>query len=203
MKKILFFLLLIQISQIVQAQILQNDNSKLVTSATTIDGTTATDSTTVAPGLRYGYLSYQTVLTSMPQYVIMQNNMAELRAQYEAEQKRVEDDFNNKYEDFLDGQANFPRTILQKRQSELQEMLDRNIAFKKEGEQLLAKAEAEALAPLKVQLQEALARIGQERGYAFILNTDVNAVPWLNLTMGEDCTEAVKNLVTEAVTRYK
>ena len=74
-------------------------------------------------------------------------------------------------------------------------MLDKNIAFKKESSRLLAEAEDQAAAPLKTRLAETLAKIGQERGFAFILNTDVNAVPWLNVTMGEDITEAVKELL--------
>ena len=150
-----------------------------------------------APVLKFGYLSYKGVLESMPQYILMRNDMEQLRSKYEAEQKRVENDFNTKYEEFLDGQASFPKTILQKRQSELQEMLDKNIAFKKESQKLLAKAEAEALAPLKAQLAEALARIGQERGYAFILNTDINATPWINVDLGEDINEAVKEALQQ------
>ena len=99
--------------------------------------------------LKYGYLSYDSVFKAMPEYVIMQASMKELRDKYEAEQKRVEDDFNQKYEDFLDGQATFPKTILQKRQSELQELLDKNIAFKKESQQLLNQAEAQQIATMR------------------------------------------------------
>ena len=145
--------------------------------------------------LKFGYLSYNSVLQVMPEYTAVQTNMAELREKYEAEQKRVEDDFNKKYEEFLDGQASFPKSILQKRQSELQEMLDKNIAFKKEGQRLLSQAENEAKAPLKQRLAAVLTQLGEERGYAFILNTDCNAVPWLNAAMAEDCTDTVKALL--------
>ena len=142
--------------------------------------------------LKFGYLSYEAVLQAMPEYATMQASMVQLREKYEAEQKRVENDFNRKYEEFLDGQSGYPQTILQKRQAELQEMLDRNIAFKKESQRLLANAEAEAKAPLTARLADVLARIGQERSYAFILNTDLNAVPWVNVALGENITEAVK-----------
>ena len=125
----------------------------------------------------------------------MQANLQTLREKYEAEQKRVEDDFNKKYEEFLDGQASFPKSILQKRQSELQEMLDKNIAFKKEGQRLLSQAEAEAKAPLVQRLTDVLKQVGEARGYLFILNTDGNAAPWLNAAMAEDCTETVKALL--------
>ena len=74
-------------------------------------------------------------------------------------------------------------------------MLDKNIAFKKEGQRLLSKAESEAKAPLKKRLADVLTQVGEERGYAFILNTDCNAVPWLNTAMAEDCTETVKALL--------
>jgi outer membrane protein len=155
----------------------------------------AQDTQVAQPTLKFGYLSYDSVLQAMPSYAQMQADMEELRIKYEAELKRVEDDFNRKYEEFLDGQAAFPKTILQKRQSELQEMLDKNIAFKKESQRLLEKAEADAKAPIQEALNSALVAIGTERGYAFILNTDANATPWLNTAFGEDITEDVKALL--------
>ena len=142
--------------------------------------------------LKFGFLSYATVLQAMPEYATMQNNMAELRQKYEAEQKRVEDDFNKKYEEFLDGQKSYPKTILQKRQSELQEMLNKNIAFKKESQRLLSQAEEDAMLPIKVRLAEVLDAIGRERGYAFIVNTDEKSTLWLNPAMGVDITATVK-----------
>ena len=144
---------------------------------------------------KYGFLSYEAALQAMPEYGQMQADMALLKSQYEDEQKRVEDDFNKKYEEFLDGQASYPKTILQKRQSELQEILDKNIAFKKESEKLLSRAQYDAIAPLKQKLDEILRKIGEERGFAFILNTDNNNAPWLNPAMGVDITEAVKALL--------
>ena len=146
----------------------------------------------VTPMLKFGYLSYDEVLQSLPEYATIEAGMAELQEQYAAEQKRVEDEFNQKYEDFLEGQHNFPPTILQKRQNELQELLDKNIAFKKESQRLLAEAKEKALAPLKQRLADALARVGSARDFAFILNTDANAAPWINVEMGTNVTEAVK-----------
>ena len=42
----------------------------------------------------------------------------------------MEDEFNRKYEDFLEGQRDFPQTILQKRQLELQQLMEKNIEFR-------------------------------------------------------------------------
>ena len=152
---------------------------------------------TETTGLKFGYLSIDSVLLSMPEYAQMQQDMATMRQQYEAEMKRVEDDFNKKYEEFLDGQKNFPKTILQKRQSELQEMLDKNIAFKKEGLQMLNDTEKTQKDVILMMIDMAVKTIGMQRGYAFILNTDANATPWLNPALGEDITAAVKEMLKE------
>ncbi|MBP3849830.1 MAG: OmpH family outer membrane protein [Prevotella sp.] len=147
--------------------------------------------------IKFGYLSYDSVMFAMPEYAEMQTNMAQLREQYAAEQKRVEDDFNKKYEDFLDGQASFPKTILQKRQSELQELLDKNIAFKKESTKLLDDAEAQMIAAMRTSIDVIVSTIAQERGYAFVLNSDKQAVTFINPAMGEELTEVVKQLLNE------
>ena len=148
-------------------------------------------------GMKFAFLSLDSVMHSMEEYAQLQRDMAAMRQQYEAEMKRVEDDFNKKYEEFLDGQKNFPKTILQKRQSELQEMLDKNIAFKKEGLQMLNDTEKTQKDVILMMIDMAVKTIGMQRGYAFILNTDANATPWLNPAMGEDITKAVKEMLKE------
>jgi outer membrane protein len=176
MKKTILFLLLTVVSLAVSAQDAQPKDSV---------------------AFKFGYLSYDSVMVAVPDYTELKTNMAQLREQYEAEQKRVENDFNKKYEEFLDGQASFPKTILQKRQSELQEMLDRNIEFKKQSQKMLSEAEANMMEVIKTTINMAVNIIAQERGYAFVLNTDKEAVTFINPTLGEDITEAVKQLLNE------
>lgn len=150
----------------------------------------AQDSTAV---IRFGYLNYQQALQSMPQYALVQQKMADLRQQYEAEMQRVTNEFNRKYEEFLEGQHEFPKTILQKRQTELQELMTRNVTFKEESRKQLADAEREALAPLKILLSETVARIASERGLALVVNTASDACPYINPAWGEDLNQFVSD----------
>lgn len=141
---------------------------------------------------RFGYFSFDNVLKSMPDYVMAQRSIDDLRQKYNAEMKRAEDEFNSKYEEFLDVQKDLVPAILRKRQAELQEMMQKNINFKNESQQLLKQAEADAFAPVKNKLYNALTKVGQAQGYAFILNTDGDACPYVNPEMGEDATELIK-----------
>lgn len=141
---------------------------------------------------RFGYFSFDNVLKSMPDYVMAQRSIDDLRQKYDAEMKRAEDEFNSKYEEFLDVQKDLVPAILRKRQAELQEMMQKNINFKNESQRLLKQAEADAFAPMKNKLYNALTKVGQAQGYAFILNTDGDACPYVNPEMGEDATELIK-----------
>ena len=143
--------------------------------------------------LRFGWLSYETALKSMPQYAIVQQQMSNLRAQYQAETKRVEDEFNRKYEEFLEGQREFPKTILQKRQTELQELMEKNIAFRDESRRQLAAAEQEAMQPLKTRLNEVIAEIAGQQQLALVINTDANACPFIDPTMGLNIDQLVQD----------
>ena len=147
------------------------------------------------PVLRFGYFRFEQVFHTMPGYAIAKHNMDELRGKYDEETKRVETEFNSKYEEFLDGQRSYAKSIFEKRQAELREMMEKNIAFKAEAARLLKKAEEEAYAPLKAKMNAALQQIGKENGFAFILNTDNNATPYLSAEMGVDITEALKEKI--------
>ena len=144
-----------------------------------------------AQQVKFGYLSYDKVLNAMPEHEAVEQNLASLKAQYETETKNAEKEFNEKYEAFLDGRDELDRPILMKRQAELQELLKKNAAFKREAARLLSQAEADMYAPLRSKLDGALKKIGSERGYAFILNTDGNALPYVSSLYGEDITTLV------------
>ena len=142
--------------------------------------------------LRYGCISYDAVLRAMPEYAEAQKSIENLRGKYDAEMKRSEDEFNVKYEEFLESQRDLVPSILRKRQGELQEMMDKNTAFRAEARRLLSQAEADALAPVRSKLNAVIGEVAAEQGLAFVLNTDGNACPYVNPAMGVDVTELVK-----------
>lgn len=144
---------------------------------------------------KFGYFNLTTLMKAVPEYAIAQKNIADLRVKYDAETKRSEDEFNKKYEEFLDGQRDFAPTILQKRQAELQNMMERNVAFKKESQRLLAQAEQDAMTPVKNKILVAVQRLGRERGYAFVLNADNDALPYIDMAYGDNLNDVILNIV--------
>ena len=142
--------------------------------------------------IRFGYLSYSQTLQSMPDYSRAKTNLDALRKQFDAEMKRAEEEFNKKYEEFLEGQRQFAPSIYKKRQAELTDLMERNMAFKAEAQKQLQEAEQAAMAPLKAKLSAAVAKVAKQMSLAFVLNTDGDAVPYVDPVLGTDITAAVK-----------
>lgn len=140
----------------------------------------------------YGYISYSQVLENMPEYKAAKQQLKELRAKYELEAQYNESSFKRQFAEFLQGQKDFPQSIMLKRQRDLQEALEKSLAFRDEAERLLKKAEVEALAPVKARLDNAIRAVGGTYKLVYIYNLDTNSLPYMNPNLVWDVTNLVK-----------
>lgn len=148
--------------------------------------------------IQFGYLSYQQVIKEMPEYTQAMQELKTLKDKYDEEATRGETEFQKKFVDFLQGQKDFPQTIMQKRQAELQTLMDNGVAFRMQVQTLLAQAEKDLVAEVQKKLNRVLLEVGVENGYGFILNTDDNACPYINPVIGVDVTELVRQKLSAA-----
>ncbi len=142
--------------------------------------------------VQFGYLNYSTVMQEMPEYAQAQQELSTLKNKYEAEATRGEEEFQKKFVEFLQGQKDFPQSIMQKRQGELQTLMDNGVQFRQQAQALIAQAETDLLAEVGKRLNRAILEVGVEYGYAFILNTEGNSCPYVNPVMGVDVTDLVR-----------
>lgn len=141
--------------------------------------------------LRYGYVSYDSLLRSMPEYAEAQVRFAQLRERYEDEARYNETAFKRMFAEFLQGQKDFPQNILLKRQRDLQEAMEKGLAFRRAADSLLHRAEAELYAPCRAAIDSAVKAVGLERGYGYVVNTDERAYLFLHPEVAEDATPFV------------
>lgn len=142
--------------------------------------------------MQFGFMSYKAVMAEMPEYAQAKQNMAELKAKYDAEATRGEEEFQKKFVDFLQGQKDFPQTIMQKRQAELQTLMENGISFRMQSQKLLEQAEKDMMSEVKKRLNNVILEVGVEYGYAFVLNTDDDVCPFINPVIGVDVTDLVR-----------
>ena len=136
--------------------------------------------------VKYGYISYDSLFHALPEYAQVQENMVQLRKKYEEEAVYNEKNFKRQFTEFLEGQKDFPKNILLKRQRDLQISMERGLSFRQEADSLLQQAEHDMLVPLHKRLDKAIQEVGVERGYEYILNMDNRAYPYVHPELTED-----------------
>lgn len=154
---------------------------------------------TMMAQIQFGYLSYDAILHEMPEYAQAMEDLKALKGKYQAEAERGEEEFQKKFVDFLNGQKDFPLTIMQKRQAELQSLMDNGVAFRLQAQELLAQAEKELVENVRKTLNRAILEVGVECGYGYILNTDDNSCPYINPVIGVDVSVLVRQKLGLAV----
>lgn len=141
--------------------------------------------------VKYGTLHYDSVMKAQPEYANAQARMAELRKQYEDEAAYNETTFRRMFAEFLQGQKDFPQNIMLKRQRDLQDEMEKSLAFRRESDRLLRQAEADMLAPLRKRLDEAVEAVGLEHGYECIVDKSARTHLFLHPSVTEDATPFV------------
>ena len=201
MKKTIVFLVLLMcgLNILAQTDSIYVDNSTVQDSIIVKPQTSALNSqlSTLNSQLLIGFLSYDSALVNMPEYAIAQKRIADTREAYDAEMQRVEKEFNDKYEEFLENRKDYPRTILLKRQNELQDLLQKNIEFKDKSRQELQQIERQILAPLRIRLNETIATIARVKGLSLVVNTDADACPFIEPMTSVDLNEEVRQALNQ------
>lgn len=141
-----------------------------------------------------GHISYNKIFQQMPEYAEAQQKFQALKAKYDAEATRAEAEFQRKFSEFLQGQKDFPTSIMRKRQTELQELMTSSINFRTQAQQLLADAERELQQPVRERLDQAIKSVATRLRLIIVVNTDTNATPFLD---SEVCVDIYEDVLQE------
>ena len=148
-----------------------------------------------AAQVKIAYFSNEAVLQSMSEYKLAMTELDRLRAQYDKETQRADEEFNAKYEEFLDNYGTLATSIRRKRQTELQQTMEANVRFREEARRLLRQAEDDAIAPLQQKIDAVLSSYAAQNGFDVVLNTDSNACPYLNPAISVDITSSLSDIL--------
>lgn len=137
---------------------------------------------------KFGYVSYNELVKALPEYSIVEAHLDELQSMYKAEIERSDREFNQKYIDFIEEQSQFPDNIRIKRHKELQELMEKSMAFKHEVNNAMREARHEMMKPLYEKVDEAVMKVCIDGDYDYILNTDERVYIAVNSKSGVDVT---------------
>ena len=147
-----------------------------------------------AQNLKFGHINAQEIITVMPEFTKAQNDIQTLEKQLTAELQRTQEEFNKKYQEFQQAIAkdSLPPNIAERRQKELQDMMQRQEQFQQDAQQQMAKAQNDAMAPIYQKLDNATKAVGAAEGVIYIFDLARTSIPYVNESQSINLTSKVK-----------
>ena len=141
----------------------------------------------IAQEVKIAFVKTQEVFMAMPEVSGMEKQMADLNEKYRVELKQMQDEYQKKYSDFVAQQDSLTENIKLRRMQEIQDI------FVQVAQQDVQKKQQELLQPIQQKLHEAIQKVGEEKGYTYIIDpaallyTGTNAVdatPFVRTKLG-------------------
>ena len=147
-----------------------------------------------AQNLKFGHINAQEIITVMPEFTKAQNDIQTLEKQLTAELQRTQEEFNKKYQEFQQAIAkdSLPPNIAERRQKELQDMMQRQEQFQQDAQQQMQKAQNDAMAPIYQKLDNAIKAVGAAEGVIYIFDLARTSIPYVNESQSINLTNKVK-----------
>lgn len=117
---------------------------------------------------KFGIVDAQTVLTSLPDFTKMQEQITEASKKYEDEFKNLSAELDRKISEYQALPEDSPKQIRERRESELQELDQKIQQFRNTASQDLQRQQQTLMAPIEQKLIEAIKAVGQEGGFTLI-----------------------------------
>ena len=113
---------------------------------------------------KFGHTNVQEIITAMPEYTKAQTDIQAMEQQYRDEIKRAEEELSKKYAAYQQEQANLPKNIAERRQKELDDLMQKGMQFQQDASQQLNQSWMEMLQPIAKKVDDAIKAVGQEGG---------------------------------------
>ncbi len=146
-----------------------------------------------AQTLKFGHMNSTEIIPSMPEYTNAISELEALQKKYTEELTRTQEEFNRKYQEFQQAIAgdSLPANIAERRQKELQDMMQRQEQFQQEAQQGMQQAEQSLMTPIYQKLNGAIEAVGSAEGVIYVFDLARTQIPYVG-PQSIDLTSKVK-----------
>ena len=123
----------------------------------------------IAQEVKIAYVNSMEIYNVMPEASAAETEMANLNQSLRAELQRLEDEYNNKYTEFMQQQDSLVQSIKIRRMQEIEDMKNKVETYYQQAEQEVAKKRSELNASIIQKMQAAIKEVGDEQGYSYMM----------------------------------
>ncbi len=119
---------------------------------------------------KFGHITSELLLQSMPEYDSAQLKVQDLRSQYDLEIERIQVEINKKIEEFNQSEAAMSDLIKEAKASEIQEMQVRLQNFAQTAQQDLQQQSMVMIQPVMDKARKAIEEVAKELGLLYVFD---------------------------------
>ena len=120
--------------------------------------------------MKFATVRLQEVFEMMPETQEANKKVKELAKKYEAENQTLKTEYEIKYTDYVKSRANMPQNIRARREQELMLISQSIEDFMMVAQNDVKQQQELLMMPIKAKLMEAVKSVGDEGGYAFVVD---------------------------------
>lgn len=140
-----------------------------------------------AQTVKIGLVDFSAILQVMPETTAAQNQLKEVSDKYDAEYKKLTDEFNRMATEYQNMPQDELPAIRERKTRELSDYQQKIQQFEQTAMQDLQKMNAELMSPVQQKVSQAVESVGREGGYSYIQIYDPSltlfyADPVVNIT---------------------
>jgi outer membrane protein len=120
--------------------------------------------------MKFATVRLQEIFEMMPETIEANKTLAELAKKYEAENKTIKKEYEIKYTDYVKSRNNMPQNIRARGEQELMQISQAIEEFMMVAEKDIKQQQELLMLPIKAKLMKAVKAVGDEAGYAFIID---------------------------------
>lgn len=122
-----------------------------------------------AQEVKIAHVNTQEIFNAMPEVSAMESEIANLNKEFTDELKRLEEEYEKKYSEFMQRADSLPESIKIRRMQEVQDSQQRIETFYQQARQDVQKKQQELLAPIQKKIADAIKVVGEEQNYTYVL----------------------------------
>ena len=129
-----------------------------------------------AQTLKFGHINSSRLLNIMPEREAAQRQMQREAQSLQEELEKMQVEYNNKLQDYMEAQDELSTAVRQLRERELRELQTRIQEFQATAQEDLQQIEMELIQPIFEKIENAIAAVARERGYIYVFDIDGNSI---------------------------
>jgi len=128
---------------------------------------------------KIGYLNSDSVLLKMPEYQKVLQDVQAMEKKYNDELTGLRNEFNQRFQRFIDERAGLDQIILERRMREIQDNEKKIVEFKQAAQDNLKESYNKGKAPALERLQQAVSEAAVAEGVDLVIDTATSSLLYI------------------------